>query len=427
MRIKRKQITVFEHQTIKLGQEFDGIIFDESKLEALQKYYGKTGVPFFSLIHKGIRFKEYVGVIQVGGTLIEVLPKADKTEDSKIEEKKWRNILIGMLRTVGSFEIKSTSDSHLKIKSNTVLDLYFELFINEVSYLLHSGLVKQYRKKESNETVLKGNIQFSKHIQQNLVHQERFYVHNSTYDVEHKLHIILYKAICLIKQINTNALLHSHIGALLLDFPEMPDLKISEATFSNIVFNRKTLAYKKAIEISKLILLQYHPDLISGRNHVLALMFDMNKLWEQFVYVSLRKALKGNAIVTAQTSKNFWKPEFGYKSQMRPDIWVRIGNENLILDTKWKNLNGFNPSPEDLRQMYVYHEYFNAKKVAMVYPGNETKDIKGTYFPTPNNDIVNKECSLISLAIPEYSVNGSNIVKALQDSIKTKFEAWIYQ
>ena len=289
MILKREQITVYEHQAIRLNQRFENVKFDEVKLKAFQVFFGEKGVPYFSLIQNGVQFNQYVGVIQVGNTLVEVLPKADKNTSDDENKNKWRDILINMMRAVGTFEIKSTSNSHLKIKSNTILDLYFELFIKEVEYLLHNGLVKKYRKKEGNCTALKGNIQFAKHIQQNLTHQERFYVRHTTYDVEHQLHFILYKTIRLLKKINTNNSLHSKIGALLLNFPEMPDLKVSEATFEKLVFDRKTQSYQKAIDIAKLLLLQYHPDVSKGKNNVLALMFDMNKLWEQFVFVSIRK------------------------------------------------------------------------------------------------------------------------------------------
>ncbi|MFZ1322320.1 MAG: restriction endonuclease [Ignavibacteria bacterium] len=421
MNLNRKHITVFEHQTIKLDQLINQVKFDEEKLKAFEKYYGDKGVSYFSLINKGIRFNHYVGVIQVGDLLIEVLPKADKSNSDKTA---WRNILIGMLKVIGSFEVKSTSSSNLRIKPNTILDLYFELFIKEVEYLLHSGLKKKYRKKYSNVYALKGSLHFDKHIQKNLTHQERFFVRHSSYDEEHLLHFILYKTIRLLKQINTNASLHSRIGALLLYFPEMPDIKIRESTFNKLIFNRKTHSYKKAIEISKLILLQYHPDLSKGRNHVLALMFDMNVLWEKFVYVSLRKYLREFSIITAQTSKYFWKPENGSRSRLRPDIILNKGKTNcIVLDTKWKNLNGKTPSSNDLKQMYVYHEFYGAKKVALVYPGEKESKANGVFLDPEANKKINKECSVILLNVPSIEPHKS-IVKSWQKHIGDRFIEW---
>lgn len=400
MKKSRKHITVFEHQSLKLSHKIDGVEFTSAKLKAMQRFYGEKGVPFFSLIHNGVRFNEHVGVIQVGDLVIEVLPKADKLFTGSNEKEQWRTILIDMLRAVGVFKIHTPSSSNLKLKSNSILDLYFELFIKEVEYLLHNGLVKQYRKKEGNVTALKGSLQFGKHIQKNLVHQERFYVRHTTYDVTHQLHFILYKTIRLLKQINTNAVLHSRIGALLLHFPEMPDLKVNESTFEKIVYNRKMQSYKTAINIAKLLLLQYHPDVTRGRNNVLALMFDMNRLWEEFVYSSLRRDKEHNLKVTAQTSKNFWKPSNGRCSKIRPDIVLNLGTENcVVLDTKWKNLNGSKPSPNDLRQMYVYCAYYDAKKVALVYPGAKVTYNSGVYINPDGGDLDRKECSIISLAV----------------------------
>lgn len=388
-------IVVFEHEILRFDRGEKKIT--EEQFKALERYYG-TGKPFYKLVYNGVQFNEHVGVIQVGNTLIEVLPKADKIPHSDSEDKKWRDLLIGMIRTVGSFEIKSTSSSNLQIKPNTVLDLYFELFIKEVEYLLHNGLVKKYQKKEGNVTALKGSLQFSKHIQHNIIHQERFYVRHTTYDVEHMLHFILYKVLKLLKQINTNTALQSRIGTLLLHFPEMPDLNVSEATFEKLVYNRKNRHYEKAVEIAKLLLLKYHPDVSKGRNHVLALMFDMNVLWEQFVYFSLKKNSTDFDNIKAQTSKFFWQPENGRRTSMKPDIIIETDNGNIVLDTKWKNLNGYNPSPDDLRQMYVYHEYFDATKVALVYPGNPEQSKSGTYLKKDGNQD-DKICSVVLINV----------------------------
>jgi len=410
-------ITVFEHETVRFDKGDKKIT--EEQFDALRLYFGEKGLPYYSLCYNGITFNEHVGVIQVGKTLIEVLPKADKVSASKKEENKWRDILIDMLRAVGSFDIKAPSHGNLKIKPNTILDLYFELFIKEVEYLLHNGLVKKYRKKEGNVTALKGSLQFAQHLQQNLTHQERFYVCHTTYDVEHKLHFILFKTLRLLKQVNTNASLNSRIGNLLLNFPEMPEIKVSESTFDKLVLNRKTQSYSKAIEISRLILLQYHPDLSKGRNHVLALMFDMNKLWEKFVLVSLRRNKQSDITITDQTSKYFWKPKNGYRTAIRPDIIIKKDKENcMVLDTKWKNLNGYNPSPDDLRQMYVYHEYYQAKKVALVYPGSELLKTMGKYLDPVFSNESDKECSI-------FSIPAQTDIKQWQKSIREEFERWM--
>ncbi len=394
MKKQGKHFTVFEHQTIKIGQEIDGQEVSKMLIEGLEKHYGAKGVPYYSLVHTGVRFNEHVGALQIADTIIEVLPKVDNAGLLPTDKKHWQSFLISMLLEVGVFNVHAPTASNLKLKANSILDLYFELFINEVEYLLHNGLIKKYRKTAGNLTALKGNLNFAKNIQKNLCHQELFFVSHSSYDFDHILHQILAKTIRLLKNINTNMALNSRIGALLLNFPEVKDIKITEATFEKLVFDRKSTPYKKAIDISKLLLLKYHPDLSKGQNNVLALMFDMNLLWEQFIYTSLRKH-KGENTITTQNSKNFWKPESGIHSKIRPDIVLNKDKPNcIVLDTKWKNLNGYNPSPDDLRQMYVYHEYYKASKVALIYPGIQPSYKKGNFI---KNQGVEMECGVISI------------------------------
>lgn len=393
MNNKFNHISVFEHQTIKVGQLYDDVLFTEIHRLKLASFYGEKGVLYYSLTNNGVKFNNYVGVIQIGSLTIEVLPKADKYDN----KSDWQKILIGMLNAVGAFHVHAPSSSALSIKSNFILDLYFELFIKEVEYLYNKGLVKKYRRTQGNMLALKGNIQFGKHLQQNLVHQERFYISHSTYDHDHLIHQILYEALLLLDQINTNFILKSRIGSLLLNFPEMKKIKVTEALFNKLVLNIKTVEYKSSLEISKLLLLNYHPDLSNGHNNVLALMFDMNLLWEKFIYISLRKQLKDGMTITSQTTKSFWHPDKGYNSRIKPDIIInKEAGNTIVLDTKWKNIGDKNPSPDDLRQLYVYHDFYKAKRVALIYPGI-AKIISGYYYKTEKEVLSDKECSVITI------------------------------
>lgn len=386
-----RHIIVFEHQKLvfNLGDS------DEKSLhDALVVFHG-VYTPFFKLIRHGVQFSEYVGVLQVGDVLIEVLPKADKKENVN-DQQKWQGLLINMIRTVWGFPVKDSGSSNLKLQHNSVLDLYFELYIVELESLLHHGLVKKYLREEKNATALKGKLSFSKHLQKNIVHQERFYIETTKYSVNHELHQILYAALQLLSRLNRNNLLASRIGNLLLNFPEQRTINVTSSTFTRITYNRKTIVYRRAMEIAELLLLNYHPDISKGRKNVLALMFDMNVLWEQFVLRVLQRHVSPHQ-VNGQFTKKFWRSN-NTSSAMRPDIVLvdRTTNNVVVLDTKWKNLNGYNPSPDDLRQMYVYHEYFQANKVALIYPG-DGEALKGQFYHKSQNTLDEKYCHVIQI------------------------------
>lgn len=358
--MKTNLLQVFEHQNLRIGDRLNDVIFETKHLKALECMAGSNGSPYFSLIHNGVKFNNYVGVISIGNLVIEILPKADKqSRDFNL----WQGVLIQMLKESGYLKVKSLSEASLSLRANHILDLYIELFVQEIEFLLHSGLAKNYRLTQGNVNALKGPILFSKHLQQNLVHQERFYVRFQVYDAIHIIHQILSKAIKLLPSITHDSPLLDRIKRIQLTFPEVPSIDVSESLFEKIRFNRRTERYKEALQIAKLLLLNYHPDLSKGSNSVLAILFNMNDLWEKFVFNRIRRVTELES-VRGQAKKLFWKSK-----TIRPDILVKKkSGEVLVLDTKWKIVEDRTPSDEDLKQIFVYNHYFNSKRGILIYP-----------------------------------------------------------
>jgi 5-methylcytosine-specific restriction enzyme subunit McrC len=231
-----KRISVFEYDILRPG-EHNGVVFSKEHLEVLSHYGNEKRVPWFELVHNGIRFTSFVGALQVKDLLIEVLPKIDKAKE---DVDLWHHVLVSMLRDVGMLQVIETGTSTLRLKSNSLLELYFGRFVTECEKLVHKGLVRRYRKHQGNLNALKGAIHFGRHITENLVHQERFYTRHNVYDYNHVFNSLLFQALIVIRRLTNTPQLHSRIQCLLLCFPETDILNPTERLFGTLPFSRST-------------------------------------------------------------------------------------------------------------------------------------------------------------------------------------------
>ncbi|CAD5257305.1 MULTISPECIES: McrC family protein [unclassified Imperialibacter] len=408
-------IKVFEHDAIYLGDSFpggsseDAIVISQKHLDLLGKYNEKHGRKHFTLVPEGVKFNQYVGVVQAGNLTIEILPKIDRYGDDN--KDLWQKVLFYMLKECLFVRMESVSEAQLKYRSNSLLDLYFQEYINEVRTLLHKGLAKRYRSRSGNVLALKGSLQFAQNISRNLVHKERFYTTHQVYDHEHLLNQILRRALEVLQLINVNPLLTDQINRTLLDFPELPETKISTKNFGLLKFDRKTERYKKAVEIAKMILLHLSPDVRGGDNQVFALLFDMNRIWEEYIYRQIRKEIPS---ATRQNVTSFWNPDINYGingKTIRPDIIC----ESAVIDTKWKTFDLDSISDGDLQQMFIYNSFKVKDHAFLLYPGKETKiHVSGTY------SFLGKRCTLATINPIKDGRLNSEVGTEIKKLIETK-------
>lgn len=394
------KIQVFEHQTLYYGREYKGVLFKETHFQALVKLNDLHNSQYFTIVHKGIKFKQYVGVIQVDGLTLEILPKIDNND---ADENVWQKVLIEMLRVTRKLKVQKVGEANVTKQNIHLLDIYFEWYLNEVQLLIRRGLIKQYYNETSNVKALKGKLEFSGHITKNLVHKERFYTTHQVYDKDHLVHQILGLALNIVAQCSEGNFLYGKCKSVQLDFPEVQNISVTEATFSQLPKNRKTAPYETALSIARLIILNFAPNISSGNERMLALLFDMNSLWEEYVLIRLKEMQDDYGVtISGQQSKAFWNG-----ITIRPDILIQKGTRKYVIDTKWKNINGSKPSTDDLRQMYVYNEYWQSEKAMLLYPSNTTsfedKDFKS--FNTLEGKDTHHACGLGKISIFNEGTN----------------------
>lgn len=354
-------IQVFEHQVLRIGTMVNGVLFSSQHFEAFIRYHKTKQKHYFSLLHNGVRFSQYVGAIQVGNLTIEILPKADNY--SKADKNLWQSFLLDLLKECRLLKLESVGNANLKFRSNSILDIYFELFLSEVEKLLQEGLIKSYRRKESNLKALKGRLVLPKHLRKNSLDKVSFFTNHEFFSFDNIYNQIIFQAIRILEKFLTQPILKGRLNQLKRLFPNVSAVDIKESDFEKLTFHRKTERYLTAIEIARLLIFQFSPDIKGGENNLVAILFDMNLLYEEFIYRSLKKWQTEDLIIKRQQRKLFWK-----RKPLKPDILIKIKDSYFVLDTKWKVLKKAEPSMEDLRQAFVYAQFFDAKYCGLLYP-----------------------------------------------------------
>jgi len=380
-------IQVFEHQMLKVDEDQ----FKTVHFKALERYGYQTKEKYYAVGNQRIKFNQFVGVIQVKNLTIEVLPKADNNPGDELAKGKWHNALIAMLHECKLIKLNSISNAKLKLKSASILDLYFDLFLSETERIFKHGLRKNYRPTSENLKKVKGKIQFSQHLRKNAIHKERFYVEHTVFDVDNKLNQILLKGLMVLKQMVQNPEQTIRINKLLLEFEKVSDQNVNDSWFEHLRFDRNTERYKQAITLAKLIILHYSPDLKGGSENVLAILFDMNMLYEEFVYRKL-KVLQSDPNNPIQKVKEQNRTPFWESRGLRADILIEAENKKVVIDTKWKVLKEAKPSDDDLKQMFVYNLHYDTDLSILLYPKTNVETAEKRPFKHP--DFREKNCQI---------------------------------
>ena len=374
-------ITVFEHQWLNVGDEPDGVVFHQSHWEALVRMHRTLPLPYYSLTHRGIKLSHYVGVLKTPRFTLEILPKADA--QSHPSSPLWRHRLVDMITECRYLKLRPQRAAVRSSHAGALLDFFLLDFLAEVEILCQRGLAKQYRPVKENVHAMKGQLLFAQHIRHNAVHQERFFVKHQTHTTQHVLHQLLKRALRVVARVSLHPLVRQQSDRLLHYFADVADGQSSEPT-RFLVYNRQTEAYRTAVEVARQILAANFSHVYQGTTHQgFALLFDMNLVFEEFVYQRLRKLARSREfIVHRQTTRSLWG-----ETKVRPDIVVELpdGKGRVVIDTKWKVLTHPRPTAQDLHQLYVYNQLFEAHRGILLYPDVHHLATQHRRFEGPGN------------------------------------------
>ena len=336
---------------------------------------------------KVLQAQNYVGVIQTkDGTTIEILPKIKNATTEKSKD-----ILIKMLKTLKNSPFKNLSVANLKSSKIPLFEIFISMFLEELTVLVRNGIKSDYISKEENLKFLKGKLKISEQIKYNTIHKERFFVQYEEFisnRVENRLIKTTLQFLYNKSKLNKN---QQRIREFLFVFDEIEISHNIKTDFSKIKLNRQMKDYEQVLLWCKTFLFENSFSPYKGNDIAFALLFDMNLLFESFVYSYLKKSSNFQDIKSQDRTHHLAYENGIGRFRLKPDIVINGGK--IIADTKWKILSedkAYNGVlQDDMYQLYAYGtKYDNCEKIYLIYPFDELI-IKNSY-----NYFKNKELKL---------------------------------
>ena len=243
-----------------------------------------------------------------------------------------------------------------------------------------------------NLNVYKGKLLVEKHIKQNFIHKERFYVGFDEYQVNRAENKLIKSTLLKLQKLTSSMENSKEIRQLLTVFELVEPSTNYDKDFAKVVINRHTKDYEMLIKWSKVFLKDKSFTTFSGTESSRALLFPMEKVFESYVAKNIKKIFSRVGWNVSAQDKGYYlfdtlNEEQYKKFAIRPDLVVtREDGSIIILDTKWKNLTNnrrinFGISQADMYQMYAYSKKYKTPDIWLLYPmNNEMRKSKPIRF-----------------------------------------------
>lgn len=334
------------------------------------------GVPLVQLEGKRwLRVDNYVGVLESPcGTRLEILPKHTR---SKSDIASARAVFVRMLRSGLRLPARVTSQTQLATFDGPVSEWVIQQFLAELVLLIRRGLRSEYRPIEEEVAYLRGRLRVGVQIKQPPSRRHLFQVEHHVFDVdrpENRLIVAALTKVALQTREPSNWRLAHELEHQLLEITPSRDVQEDLRRWSD---DRLMNHYQAIRPWCELILADRSPLAAFGQWKGRSLLFPMEKLFERYVEVSLRRVLREQQSLRTQAASEYLCRQGGRRMfQLRPDFLVEEGTSVSVLDAKWKLLDGskvdqnYGLSHADFYQMFAYaHRYRTGRgALVLIYP-----------------------------------------------------------
>ena len=332
---------------------------------------------------RSVQVTSFVGVIRASdGYQIEVLPKVGKAIGGG--DKEARQLLIEMLCCLGGFRHIQTDSAKLAAARMPLLEVFIGEFLLSVEHIVKRGLRSDYTSRQDNLFALRGKLLVAQHLHQNLCRADRFFTEHDEFSTNRPENRLLRSALRCALLLSASQANQQLARELCFAFADIPPSSQFGQDFQRVRLDRGMGHYADALAWARLILEEESPLTGTGGNRAPSLLFPMEAVFEAFVAKHLAKQLvQPFTLKTQARSFSLVRHQGQNWFRLKPDLLVRkSGSDRLVLDTKWKLIDGtrangtdkYGLAQADFYQLYAYGQSYLGGEgdVVLIYPKTDT-------------------------------------------------------
>ena len=403
-------------------KEYAKVEINDSYLDKLQAYLKCQKLESALKVSRhGIKTKSWVGVIKYKNLHLEILPKLiseDANNDKKISEEERSIILknlIFMLSYTKNLDIKTNDNAKLSTEKNPFIEILIREFATSLFEALKRLTPKRYVREEENLNYLKGKIKFSENIRYNCTNQAKFYCEYDEFSENNLLNqLFLFVSTCLYN-ISNNSYNKKILKLIINYYSDISFVRFDKCKVRKIKLTRNQELFKKPFNLAKMFVEQTSVDLSKNKFENITLVWDMNKLFEEFIFELIKRKIP-DCQVKAQKTKRLLIRNKETRRDTKVDIFVK--NPKVIIDTKYKKFTNFDYiSSADIYQVTTYCLLHNYNRAILLYPQfeNDIPDIKDYYL---NNDGDQYCIDFCTINLKHNDLNSVNTQKNIVEKLK---------
>lgn len=364
-----KVVTLYEYTPIKLSDP--GLAsLSASFLDSFHSYIERTysNQPL-AVERTQLKPRSLVGTLCYRDRQFEILPKLIGEDSESSKGLIYKNLLT-MLSLTKNVKVSETEIQKLGKTLGGLLEIYIKLFAENLERLIFLKPHRAYASRDENLNCVRGRVLFQENTKLNFVHRERFYCSYDEYTEDNELNRLFKFVGDGLLGVTSAESTYAKLKIIESHLSEVGIEAFTPARANRITLNRQNAHYEICLSLAQMFVGGLSPEPRAGGSRNIGILFDMNKLFEEFIFALLfRQRTVGGFDVRSQKKsslaiahRDFSDEEFTTANSFgtRSDILITLPDGSLIVvDTKYKlldldNRKSFDVSHGDVYQVLAY-------------------------------------------------------------------------